>query len=189
LLSISEGKGMAKHLGRWTVSDVAGIGAVRIGPSPGAYLRSPISDGAPSHTHIWLDRKTPPARTRVHDQARPSGGLPRRRGRDQQRLVARIRQDGVSGDCTAEDNEGQPLLVTQGEAGDLEIFNPGEGEVEGDQTDPEIIPSAVPGGKSIDRLRRRMAPRQVNDRSQPPGRERDQLAAMQSYLDAIWTPK
>jgi hypothetical protein len=32
---------MAKYLGRWSVSDVRGLSAVRIGPS-GTFLRSPI---------------------------------------------------------------------------------------------------------------------------------------------------
>jgi hypothetical protein len=66
-------------LGWWRVSDVAGIPTTRIVASPGAFVRSPIADDAPSevHTHIYLHQKTPPARTRVHDQAR----LPRRRGR------------------------------------------------------------------------------------------------------------
>ena len=175
---------MVAQLGRWRVSDVAGIPTTRIGASPGAFVRSPIADDAPSevHTHIYLHQKPPPARTRVHDQARPS---PRRRGRDQQRLVARLRQDGVSGSWEGEDGEGNPCTVEHGPDG-LELY--AAPEVEGDQTDPEIIPSAVPGGKSIDRLLRRAAPRQVNARTQP-GRERDQLQALQSYLDTIWTPK
>ena len=128
-----------------------------IGPRPGALVRSIVDDAAP-----------------------------RRRSRDQQRLVAKLRQDGVSGDWEGEDGEGNPCIVEHGPDG-LELY--AAPEVEGDQTDPEIVGTAPPGTKSIDRLRRRMAPRQVNDRSQPPGRERDQLQAWQAYNDALWAPR
>jgi hypothetical protein len=130
-----------------------------IGPRPGALVRSIVDDAAPR----------------------------RRAGHDQQRLVARIRQDGVSGDWTAEDEEGRPLLVSQGEAGDLEVYNPGEAE--GDQADPEIIPTTPPGAASLDQLRRRMAPRRMHDRTLSSQQQGDQLKAWQAYNEAIWTPK
>jgi hypothetical protein len=78
-------------------------------------------------------------------------------------------------------------VVTTGADGGLEIY--AEPAAEADQTDPELVPNAVPGGRSIDdQLRRRMAARQVNDRSRP-GHERDQLKAWQQYNDRLWAPR
>jgi hypothetical protein len=124
---------MAKYLGRWTVSDVAGIGAVRIGPS-GRFLRSPI-DAVP--------------RRRGDDQAQP-------------KLLCKIGQNGQSGDWEGQDAEGRPLIIQQGAEG-LEVFTPpGEAEDQA-ATDPEIIPTPAPGAASLDQLRKRFGARAAHD--------------------------
>jgi hypothetical protein len=145
---------MAKYLGRWTVSDVRGLGAVRIGPS-GTFLRSPID------------------------------AVPRRRSGDQQRLLARIRQDGVDGSWTAEDEQGRPCVVEHGADG-LEIYAPAEGE--GDQAvDPEIVGTVPPGG-NLDSLRRRIGPRPAHDQ-QTSTQQAGRMQAWQKYLDQLWAPR
>ena len=90
---------MATQLGRWRVSDVSGIPTTRIGASPGAYLRSPITDAAPQ-----------------------------RRSRDQRQLLARFRQDGRDGTWTAEDGEGTRCAVETDPSGGFAIYAPGEAE-------------------------------------------------------------
>jgi hypothetical protein len=109
----------------------------------------------------------------------------RRRGHDQSRLLARISQHGVSGEWSGEDGEGNPCTITNGPNG-LEIY--AGGEAEGDQADPGLVGTAPAGARNLDQLKRRMAAHQINDRTQP-GRERDQLRAMQAYLDEIHRPR
>jgi hypothetical protein len=78
-----------------------------------------------------------------------------------------------------------PLSVENSGRG-LAIYSAG-GEGEGDQAEP-IGGAAPPGAQGLDALKRRMAARQVNDRTRPE-LEHDQLQAMQAYLDQVYQPK
>jgi hypothetical protein len=95
----------------------------------------------------------------VHQIA--DAALTRRRGRDQ--LLARIRQDGASGEWTAKDADGNPCTVANGANG-LEIYR--AGEAGDDQSVPGIIGAMPPGAAALDRLRRRMTAGTAHDTSQ-----------------------
>ena len=103
----------------------------------------------------------------------------------QQRLLARIRQDGVNGSWTAEDEQGRPCVVEHGSDG-LEIYAPAEGE--GDQAvNPEIVGTVPPGG-NLDSLRRRIGPRPAHDQ-QTSTQQAGRMQAWQKYLDQLWAPR
>ena len=160
---------MAKYLGRWRMTDVC----PPIGPRDGALLRQAGDGGAPHRTHDQVRRPRP----------RP------RYGRDQEgegegELLCTIAQHGQTGEWSGEDAEGQPLSV-RGGLGGLSIYRVPQAE---DQADPDIVGPTPPGAETLDQLRRRMAPRQIND-SLPAGRQGDQLAAYQAYLDRHYAPK
>jgi hypothetical protein len=172
---------MAKQLGRWRMTDAP----PPVGARPGAYLTSPLDDLARSraadlrtasprrparparHVHIHL-----PGRAKTHDQpsgastAASAGAFPISAG--ETFSVSDCGDDGFSlrrvrtGDV---DKDGAPTPDN--------VFG---------QEDP-------PGAASLDALRRRMAPRQVNDRRQPAQAEHDQLRAMQAYLNEIHRPR
>jgi hypothetical protein len=88
-----------------------------------------------------------------------------RRGRDQAQpaLLCKISQNGSTGEWSGEDGEGRPLRVENGTAG-LEIWS-------------------VPEEETEDALRRRVAPRQINDRAQDPY---DAVRAYQKLLDKVY---
>lgn len=109
--------------------------------------------------------------------------MPRRRGRDQSRLVCTVGQNGTTGEWSAAGPDGQALRVERDGRG-LAIYSAGEAEA--DQADPEIVGAAPSGAaNNLDALRARIAPRQVNDRTQPG----NQLADYQRYLDALYSPR
>jgi hypothetical protein len=126
-------------------------------PRPVAFLRSPIVDDA--------------GRPRARDQRQPA-------------LLARIRQDGVSGDWQGEDGEGTPCIVQQGSNG-LEIY--ATGEAEGDQADPDIVGTAPPGA-NLDGLRRRFGAAAAQD-TLTSTEQAGRMKAWQSYLDKLWAPR
>jgi hypothetical protein len=89
-------------------------------PRPGSGLRLGPSSGRRSPTTRRL--RFTPTPTCTKSRPRPGREYMIRRGRrscpdgeaaTSRRLVARIRQDGTDGTWTAENEEGQPLLVTQ----------------------------------------------------------------------------
>jgi hypothetical protein len=71
---------MAKQLGRWSVSDVAGIGADRIGPRVGE--RSMRRKPTTQYVHVHLprsytcDQSLPQARTEATSSSPSGGGYP-----------------------------------------------------------------------------------------------------------------
>jgi hypothetical protein len=157
-------------LGRWRVSDVAGIPTTRIGPSPGAMVRGLGETPRKRATHIHVHMPSP---AKVHDQAPPASNNPSATGFP----ISAGDTFTVGADCSADGFSLRRVRV-----GDVD--KDGMETPPGDAVFGEENP---PGGRSLDTLRRRMAVRQ-HDRTRPE-LERDQLAAVQSYLDAIWTPK
>ena len=156
-------------LGRWRVSDVAGIPTTRIGPSPGAMVpqigERPAPRKTAQHVHVHLPRS-------YRDQAPPASNNPSATG-----FPISAGDTFVASDCGADGFS-------------LKRVHVGDADKDGMETPPGDAvfgEENPPGGRSLDTLRRRMAVRQ-HDRTRPE-LERDQLAAMQSYLDAIWTPK
>ena len=65
---------MTRYLGRWSASDVAGIPATRIGPSPGAMVpqigERPAPRKTAQHIHVHLPRSY------TRDQAPPASNNP-----------------------------------------------------------------------------------------------------------------
>jgi hypothetical protein len=99
-------------------------------------------------------------------------------------LLCTIRQDGSTGDWSAEDGEGNPCTVENGPNG-LEIYRASAAE---DQADPEIVGTAPPGAESLDALRRRIGPRAAFDRS-PSQQRASQMRDFQRYLDKFYEPQ
>lgn len=184
---------MARSLGRWRSTDTPPIGA-----SPGAFLTSPLDDRARQIAarritppkpkpkivdHIYVVADEPRPKRRVTHDSLPAA---RPRGRDQleqPQLMCRIGQHGTTGEWSAEDGDGNALRVENGKAG-LEIWRdpPEDGQGGGEN----LAGSAPPGATSLDRLRRRIGPRQaVGDKAQ----QEFTMRATQQYLDELWRPK
>jgi hypothetical protein len=77
------------------------------------------------------------AQPRLRDQERPNGpngpnGVP-------PQILARLLQDGATGDWRAVDAEGNELEVRHGEDGALEICHRPNGEPNGDEADPDEV--------------------------------------------------
>jgi hypothetical protein len=174
----------ATRLGRWRGQDAP------VGARPGAYI-TPIDDLA---RRVAERRVVPPAPTsrrparathvHVHLASAKTHDAATATVRDQRRaaLLARLRQDGRDGTWSGEDGAGNPVTIQSGANG-LEIFAPGAAE--GDQAGSEVLGTTPPGSESIDSLRKKIAPRQVNDRTQ----QGNQLADYQKYLDALYSPQ
>jgi hypothetical protein len=86
------------------------------------------------HVHIHLP---PPARgKRTHDAAPPRRLAVRRGDLEPEggQLLCRVKQDGTSGDWSATDANGNPLMVRRGADGTLEIVHhPDNGDEDPDQ--------------------------------------------------------
>lgn len=162
---------MAKQLGRWRGTDTPPIGA-----RPGAYVTSPVVDAAPAsprrqparHVHVYL-----PATATTPGQARA-------RTRDAAPAPARF--PIADGDTFSVSDCGDDGFA-------LRRVRSGDTNPDGMPTPDNVFgQSDPPGAAALDALRRRMAPRQVNDRARPQ-LERDQIRATQDYLNAIWAPR
>jgi hypothetical protein len=77
------------------------------------------------------------ARPQLRDQERPNGPNGRPNG-GQPQILARLLQDGTSGEWAATDGEGNALEVRRGADGALEILHHSEPQ-NGDEADPDVV--------------------------------------------------
>jgi hypothetical protein len=129
---------------------------------------SPRTKQPARHIHVHL-----PGPAKTHDQPSPlatatSGGFPISAG-----------DTFTVGDCG---DDGFSLRRVRTGDMDKDGMETPPGDAVFGATDP-------PGAASLDALRRRMAPRQVNARSLSSQQQGDQLRAMQQYLDEIHRPR
>ena len=163
---------MSRYLGRWSASDVAGIPATRIGPSPGAMVPQIGERPAPrkpaQHVHVHLPRSY------TRDQAPPASNNPSATG-----FPISAGDTFVASDCGADGFS-------------LKRVHVGDADKDGMETPPgdAVFGATDPPGaaSSLDQLRARMAPR-AHDRTRPAQVEHDQLRAMQEYNDRFWAPR
>lgn len=172
-----------KQLGRWRMVDELRP----IGASPGAFLTNPIDARARA---VAADRgAVAPAAPRR--PARPAQHvhvhLPKVRGQ------VRTRDQATAAPAGFPISDGETFTVSDcGPAGfGLKRISAGDTDKDGmpSRGDAVFGQEDPPGAASLDALRRRMAPRQVNDRSLSSQQQGDQLRAMQQYLDEIHRPR
>lgn len=182
-----------RMLGRWRGTDTVPFGA-----REGAYLASPVdalarriaARGAPAKTakqkivdHIYVVDDAPrPVRRRTHDQARSlPAARPQSRDQAQPELLCRVGQHGETGEFSATGPNDEPLRIENGKGG-FEVWR----EPEAGEGGENLAGTSPPGATSLDRLRRRIGPRQnVGDRDQ----QHFQMESMQAYLDELHRPR
>ena len=160
-------------LGRWRVSDVAGIPTTRIGPSPGAMVpqigERPVPRKPAQHVHVHLPRSY------TRDQAPPASNNPSATG-----FPISAGDTFVASDCGADGFS-------------LKRVHVGDADKDGMETPPgdAVFGATDPPGaaSSLDQLRRRIAPRAVHDRQLTSVEQTERLRAWQEYNDKIWEPR
>jgi hypothetical protein len=158
-------------LGRWRVSDVAGIPTTRIGPSPGAMVRGLGETPRKRATHIHVHMPSP---AKVHDQAPPASNNPSATGFP----ISAGDTFTVGADCNADG-----FSLRRVRAGDMDKDElPGAGDDVFGEENP-------PGGRSLDALRRKIGPRPVHDQQLTSVEQTERLRNWQQYLDKIWAPR
>ena len=163
---------MTRYLGRWSASDVAGIPATRIGPSPGAMVpqigERPAPRKTAQHIHVHLPRSY------TRDQAPPALNNPSATGFP----ISAGDTFTVGADCNADG-----FSLRRVRAGDMDKDElPGAGDDVFGEENP-------PGGRSLDALRRKIGPRPVHDQQLTSVEQTERLRNWQQYLDKIWAPR